>query len=113
VQLTSDATVSACATVAVGAAHNTPTVIAILERSRGADTPPRDVDVHLNSHGISMPVRRPPTPGAPAPPPARPDSDDDDFDDANRERDAEDENRKSEDEEEDEEDEEEGREEGE
>jgi hypothetical protein len=59
VQLTSNATVSAWSAVAVGAAHNTPTVIAILERLRGTDTPPRDVAVHLNSHGIPMPVRRP------------------------------------------------------
>jgi hypothetical protein len=79
VQLTSNATVSAWATAAVGAAHHTPTVIAILERLRGANTPPRDVDVHFNSHGIPMPVHRPPAP------PVQQDSDDDDEDEVARE----------------------------
>jgi hypothetical protein len=85
VQLTSNATVTAWSAVAVGAAHNTPTVIAILERLRGADTPPRDVAVHLNSHSIPMPVRRPPAPPVQAPPPPQQDSDDDDEDEMDRE----------------------------
>jgi hypothetical protein len=82
VQLTSNATVSAWATAAVSAAHHTPTVIAILERLRGADTPPRDVDVHLNSHGIPMPVHRPPV-QAPRHPPL--DADDDDENEVDQE----------------------------
>jgi hypothetical protein len=85
VQPTSNATVSAWSAVTVGAAHNTPTVIAILERLHGADTPPRDVDVHLNSYGIPMPVRRPPAPPVQAPLPPQPDSDDDDEDEVDRE----------------------------
>jgi hypothetical protein len=60
VQLTSNATVSAWSAAAIGAAHNTPTVIAILGRVDERDTPPRDLDVHFNGNGIPMPVRRPP-----------------------------------------------------
>jgi hypothetical protein len=56
-QLTSDATVSAWSAAAVGAAHHTPTVIAILARWLGADTPPRDVECHFNTLGIPMPVQ--------------------------------------------------------
>jgi hypothetical protein len=85
VQLTSNATVSAWATAAVGAAHHTPTVIAILERLRGADTLPRDMDVHLNSRSIPMPVHRSPAPPVQAPPPLQQDSDDDDEDEVDRE----------------------------
>jgi hypothetical protein len=56
-QLTSDATVSAWSAAAVGAAHHTPTIIAVLARWLGTDTPPRDVECHFNTLGIPMPVR--------------------------------------------------------
>jgi hypothetical protein len=59
VQLTSNSTVSAWSAAAIGAANNTPTLIAILGRVDERDTPPRDLDVHFNRNGILMPIHRP------------------------------------------------------
>jgi hypothetical protein len=57
-QLATQATVSAWVTAVAAAAHNTPTVIAILRRTNpgGRDTPPRTLRVQFNLNGIPMPL---------------------------------------------------------